>query len=174
MKPHILTIVGTRPQFIKAAMLSREFARLGTVDEIVLHTGQHFDDNMSDVFFQELSIPRPSHHLGISGGSHGAMTGNMLSGVERALIEERPDAALVYGDTNSTLAGALAAAKLQIPVVHLEAGLRSFNRRMPEEISYQLRRIVATKILKVDETEATVTSLKRIVEAEIRRTERLC
>ncbi len=145
--PRILTIVGARPQFIKAAMLSRALERLGKVEEIIVHTGQHFDANMSDVFFRELKLPKPAHHLGIAGGHHGAMTGEMLAGIERVMLDERPDAALVYGDTNSTLAGALAAAKLNIPVVHVEAGLRSFNRRMPEEINRVLTDHVSALLL---------------------------
>ncbi len=138
----IASIVGARPQFIKAAVISRaiqthnlEGGRSSPVREIIIHTGQHFDDNMSRIFFEELDLPQPRHHLGISGQSHGAMTGRMLEAVEQVLLEERPDWVLVYGDTNSTLAGALAAAKLHIPVGHVEAGLRSFNRQMPEEIN---------------------------------------
>ena len=131
----VATIVGARPQFIKAATVSRAFVRLGSVDEAIVHTGQHFDANMSDVFFEELEIPKPRFHLGINGGLHGAMTGAMLAGIEKVLVAERPDWVLVYGDTNSTLAGALAATKLHIPVAHVEAGLRSFNRRMPEEVN---------------------------------------
>lgn len=130
----VVTIVGARPQFIKAATVSRAFAQQ-SVDEVIVHTGQHFDANMSDVFFDELEIPRPHHHLGIGGGPHGAMTGRQLEKIEGVLLDEKPDWVLVYGDTNSTLAGALAAAKLHIPVAHVEAGLRSFNRRMPEEIN---------------------------------------
>ncbi len=128
----IMTIVGARPQFIKAAPVSRALAAAGMHEQIV-HTGQHFDAGMSDVFFEELGIPRPAHHLGVSGGGHGVMTGAMLQALEPLMEREAPDWVLVYGDTNSTLAGALAASKLHIPVAHVEAGLRSFNRRMPEE-----------------------------------------
>lgn len=131
----IATVIGARPQFIKAAPLSLEFARTNNVEEISIHTGQHFDANMSDIFFSELALPQPAYNLGISGGSHGKMTGEMLAAIELILTEEQPDAVLVYGDTNSTLAGGLAAAKLNIPVIHVEAGLRSFNRQMPEEIN---------------------------------------
>ena len=129
----LITIVGARPQFIKAAAVSAVLMRSSGIGERVLHTGQHFDDNMSGAFFRELNIPKPHWNLGVSGGSHGSMTGAQLVGVEEVLLKEKPDAVLVYGDTNSTLAGALAAAKLHIPVAHVEAGLRSFNRRMPEE-----------------------------------------
>lgn len=131
----ILTVVGARPQFIKAAVVSRELRRRDGVREILLHTGQHFDANMSDVFFRELDIPEPDYQLDIHGGGHGAMTGRMLAGIEDVLVRERPDMVLVYGDTNSTLAGALASVKMKIPVAHVEAGLRSFNRAMPEEIN---------------------------------------
>jgi UDP-GlcNAc3NAcA epimerase len=130
----ILTIVGARPQFIKAAVMSRLMRRQG-IEELLVHTGQHYDENMSDVFFNELEIPRPAFHLGIGSGSHGQQTGRMLEGIEKVMLETRPACALVYGDTNSTLAGALAAAKLHVPIAHVEAGLRSFNRRMPEEIN---------------------------------------
>ena len=131
----VLTVIGARPQFIKAAVVSAAFSRVGPVEEVLLHTGQHYDQNMSDVFFDELGIPVPKYNLGVGGGLHGAMTGAQLAGIEEVLVKEKPDYVLVYGDTNSTLAGALAAVKLHIPVAHVEAGLRSFNRRMPEEIN---------------------------------------
>lgn len=132
MAPRVVTIVGARPQFVKAAVVSAALARDG-VSEILVHTGQHYDAALSDVFFEELGLPPPARHLGIGGLSHGAMTGRMLEAIEKVLVEERPDWVLVYGDTNSTVAGALAAAKLHIPVAHVEAGMRSYNRRMPEE-----------------------------------------
>ncbi|PKN40442.1 MAG: UDP-N-acetylglucosamine 2-epimerase (non-hydrolyzing) [Deltaproteobacteria bacterium HGW-Deltaproteobacteria-18] len=135
----ILTVVGARPQFIKASAVSRailsEKAQGANLHEVIVHTGQHFDANMSKVFFEELSIPEPDYHLGIASLGHGAMTGRMLEAIESVLFEEKPDIMLVYGDTNSTLAGALAAAKLHLPVAHVEAGLRSFNKRMPEEVN---------------------------------------
>lgn len=131
----IVTILGARPQFIKASVVSKAIAKADGLTEVLLHTGQHFDEGMSEVFFSELDMPEPAYQLNIHGGSHGAMTGRMLENVERVLIREMPDAVLVYGDTNSTLAGALAAAKLHTPVAHVEAGLRSFNMRMPEEVN---------------------------------------
>jgi UDP-GlcNAc3NAcA epimerase len=131
----VVTVLGARPQFIKAAVVTRALAAHGGIQESLLHTGQHYDARMSDVFFDELGLPAPTWHLGIGSGSHGRQTGRMLEGIEEVLVERRPDWVVVYGDTNSTLAGALAAAKLQIPVAHVEAGLRSFNRGMPEEIN---------------------------------------
>lgn len=129
----ILTVIGARPQFIKAAAVSRVLRREHT--EVLLHTGQHYDATMSDVFFRELQIPAPERNLNIGSGPHGKQTGLMLAGIEEALVAEKPDWTLVYGDTNSTLAGALASAKLHVPVAHVEAGLRSYNRAMPEEIN---------------------------------------
>lgn len=146
MSGRVATVVGARPQFVKAATVSRAFRRLG-VPELLIHTGQHHDANMSDIFFEELEMSPPDLHLGISGGSHGVMTGAMIAKLEEAFIETRPAAVLVYGDTNSTVAGALAASKLHIPIVHSEAGLRSFNRRMPEEINRVVTDHVSTLLL---------------------------
>ncbi len=131
----IVTILGARPQFIKASSLSREIAKLSYCEEIIVHTGQHFDANMSTIFFEEMEIPKPKYNLAINSLSHGAMTGRMLEEIEKILVIEKPDWVVVYGDTNSTIAGALAAKKLHIKVVHIEAGLRSFDMRMPEEIN---------------------------------------
>ncbi|CAM1339905.1 non-hydrolyzing UDP-N-acetylglucosamine 2-epimerase [Tenacibaculum aestuarii] len=131
----IVTILGARPQFVKGAVLSRVIQKHKEVEEIIVHTGQHFDANMSAVFFDEMQIPKPKYNLNINGLSHGAMTGQMLEKIEDILLAEKPDAVIVYGDTNSTLAGALAAKKLQVKVVHIEAGLRSFNIQMPEEVN---------------------------------------
>ncbi len=155
----ILTVVGARPQFIKAAAFSRALlARsVAGVTEVLVHTGQHYDQKMSDVFFEELGIAAPAYNLAISGGTHGAMTGRMLEALEQVLLEQRPDWVLIYGDTNSTLAAALAASKLHIPIAHVEAGLRSFNMRMPEEIN----RIVADRLssLLLCPTETAVANL---------------
>lgn len=146
----ILTIIGARPQFIKAATVSRAILAYNEgnpperVNEIIVHTGQHFDANMSEVFFQQMDIPKPAHNLGVAGLDHGAMTGRMLEGIEILIKQEKPDWVLVYGDTNSTLAGALAASKLHIPLAHVEAGLRSHNLAMPEEINRTLTDRVST------------------------------
>lgn len=153
----IFSVVGARPQFIKAAPIERSVANLDRFRSEIVHTGQHFDAEMSDVFFEELEIPAPCHNLHISGGSHGQMTGRMLEALDLLFTEHRPDAVLVYGDTNSTLAGSLAAAKLNIPVLHVEAGLRSFNRRMPEEINRVLTDHVSALLF--CPTEAAVENL---------------
>ncbi|WP_262446342.1 non-hydrolyzing UDP-N-acetylglucosamine 2-epimerase [Acinetobacter sp. WU_MDCI_Abxe161] len=131
----ILTVLGARPQFIKAAAFSRVVQRSSKIEEVIVHTGQHYDQNMSDVFFEEMDIPKPKYMLQTGGKTHGAMTGQQLEKIEEILLIEKPDIVLVYGDTNSTLAGALAAVKLHIPIAHVESGLRSFNRQMPEEIN---------------------------------------
>ena len=154
----VFTVVGARPQFVKAAAVSRAIAAAQGVEETLVHTGQHYDSNMSDIFFEELQIPRPAHHLEIHGGSHGDMTGRMLAGLEKLMIEATPDCVLVYGDTNSTLAGALAAAKLHLPIAHVEAGLRSYNRRMPEEINRVLTDHVSTLLF--CPTQAAVRNLQ--------------
>jgi UDP-GlcNAc3NAcA epimerase len=130
----VMTVVGARPQFIKTAVLSRELARIG-VEESLVHTGQHYDDAMSEVFFRELAIRPPAHNLGIGSGTHGEQTGRMLEALERVMLDERPERVLVYGDTNSTVAAALCAAKLAVPIDHIEAGVRSFDHDMPEEIN---------------------------------------
>jgi len=155
----IVTVLGARPQFIKASVVSKAIEQAGKLQEIVVHTGQHFDSNMSEVFFKELGINTPQYHLQISGGRHGEMTGRMLVAIEKVLMDEKPDAVIVYGDTNSTLAGALAAVKLGIPVAHVEAGLRSFNMAMPEEIN----RILTDRISRwlFTPTEASACHLRR-------------
>ncbi|WP_179991436.1 non-hydrolyzing UDP-N-acetylglucosamine 2-epimerase [Acinetobacter sp. YH16058] len=131
----ILTVIGARPQFIKASVVSAAINKTAGLSEEIIHTGQHFDANMSNIFFDQLGIPKPHYQLDINSGSHGSMTGRMLEAIEKICLESKPDRLMVYGDTNSTLAGALAASKLHIPVAHIEAGLRSFNMRMPEEIN---------------------------------------
>lgn len=157
----ILTIVGARPQFIKAVAVSRAIQKYGSdkVRELIVHTGQHYDENMSDVFFDQLKIPRPSYSLNIAGGGHGSMTGRMLEAIESVCEREKPDWVLVYGDTNSTLAGALAAAKLQIPVAHVEAGLRSYNMRMPEELNRVMTDHISSRLF--CPTEVSVKNLAK-------------
>ena len=142
----IVTVIGARPQFVKAATVSRALKAHPTVREVLVHTGQHYDANMSDVFFAELDMAVPDHFLGVGSGLHGDQTGRILAAVEKVLVDEAPDCLLVYGDTNSTLAGALAAAKIHIPVAHVEAGLRSFNRAMPEEINRVLTDHVSNRL----------------------------
>lgn len=131
----ILTILGARPQFIKAGSVSREIGKHKEIEEIIVHTGQHYDSNMSDIFFDEMKIPKPNYFLGIGGKSHGAMTGQMIEKIEEVALSEKPDWIMVYGDTNSTLAGSIVASKLHIKLAHIEAGLRSFNMKMPEEVN---------------------------------------
>ncbi len=155
----ILTIIGARPQFIKAAAVSRVIRSHNDIKEIIVHTGQHFDANMSDVFFEQMDIPRPNHYLKIANLSHGAMTGRMIEGIEELIQQEKPDWVLVYGDTNSTLAGALAAAKLHLPIAHVEAGLRSHNPAMPEEINRVLTDRVSSLLL--CPTETAVNNLEK-------------
>lgn len=158
MNKKIITIVGARPQFVKAAAVSRAIKQTD-ISEVIVHTGQHFDKNMSEIFFDEMEIPHPDYNLGISSLSHGAMTGRMIEQIESVLIKEKPDALMVYGDTNSTIAGALAAKKLGIQVAHVEAGLRSFNMAMPEEIN----RILTDRIsdLLFCPTDTAIANLKK-------------
>lgn len=155
----IVTILGARPQFVKAAVLSRIILKYKAIQEVIVHTGQHYDSNMSDIFFEEMNIPKPTYNLAINGLGHGAMTGQMLEKIEAVLLKETPDVVVVYGDTNSTLAGALAAKKLNIKVVHIEAGLRSYNMKMPEEIN----RILTDRIsdLLVCPTDTAIDNLEK-------------
>ena len=165
----ILTVVGARPQFVKAAVISRAVQKWNavhedTIDESILHTGQHYDERMSEVFFEEMEIPRPNVQLGVGSGPHGAMTGDMLAGIERELFKRKPDYVLLYGDTNSTVAGALAASKLSIPVAHVEAGLRSFNRKMPEEINRVVTDILSELLFCPSDTSKNLLAKEGITE----------
>jgi len=155
----IVTILGARPQFVKAAVLSRVISKHSEIEEIIVHTGQHYDKNMSAVFFEEMNIPKPKYNLEINGLDHGAMTGQMMEKIEVVLKKEQPDAVVVFGDTNSTIAGALTAKKLHIKVIHIEAGLRSFNMEMPEEIN----RILTDRIsdLLLCPTDTAIQNLKK-------------
>ena len=155
----IVTILGARPQFVKAAVLSRVILKHNKLEEVIVHTGQHFDANMSAVFFSEMEIPKPKYNLDINGLGHGAMTGQMLEEIEKILLIEKPDSVVIFGDTNSTIAGALAAKKLQIKVIHIEAGLRSFNMKMPEEVN----RILTDRIsdLLLCPTDTAISNLEK-------------
>ena len=155
----IVTILGARPQFIKAGSVSREIVKHKEIEEVLVHTGQHYDANMSDIFFDEMKIPKPNYFLGIGGKSHGAMTGQMIEKIEEVCIKEKPDWVLVYGDTNSTLAGAIVSSKLHIKLAHIEAGLRSFNMKMPEEVN----RILTDRVSNIlfCPTDTAVKNLKK-------------
>lgn len=166
----ILTVLGARPQFVKAAVVSAAIGRRDDMEEMLIHTGQHFDDNMSTIFFEELGIPAPAYNLGIGGGSHAANTGRAMEGIEALIEETRPDWVLVYGDTDSTLAGALAAAKLCVPIAHVEAGLRSFNRRMPEEINRICTDHVSSLLFAPSQVAVDNLAREGIVGAAVRKT----
>lgn len=156
----ICTIIGARPQFVKAAVISAKIAEISaekTMEEIIIHTGQHYDPEMSEIFFNELNIPKEKYNLNVGSGSHGVQTGKMIEGIENILLQEKPDWVLIYGDTNSTMAGALAAVKLHIPVAHVESGMRSFNRSMPEEIN----RVVSDHVCTLNLC-STVTSMENL------------
>jgi UDP-GlcNAc3NAcA epimerase len=159
MMKKVLSVLGARPQFIKAAAVSRAINKADGINEKIIHTGQHFDVNMSDVFFKEMNIPKPDYMLNINSLSHGAMTGRMLEGIEKAIIKEEPDIVMVYGDTNSTISGALAAKKLHVKVAHVEAGLRSYNIKMPEEVN----RILTDRISDIlfCPTDTAISNLKK-------------
>jgi UDP-GlcNAc3NAcA epimerase len=161
----ILTVIGARPQFIKASALSSKLNEYKNVEEVLLHTGQHYDDNMSKVFFDELNITKPKYNLNIKSSLHGEQTGNMIIGIEKIILSENPDIVLVYGDTNSTVSAAMAAAKLHIPIAHVEAGLRSFNKRMPEEINRIITDHVSTKLFT-----PTITATQNLIREGINRT----
>lgn len=159
MTLRIYSVIGARPQFVKAAVVSRALAQCANVTERLVHTGQHYDHAMSEIFFTELGLPAPHVNLGIGSGAHGAQTGRMIEALEKLFIDEKPDRVLIYGDTNSTLAAALAAAKLHIPVDHIEAGLRSFNRAMPEEINRVVADALSDQLFAP--TDAAVSHLRR-------------
>ena len=163
----ILTIVGARPQFVKAATISRVIAKNDDITEYIVHTGQHYDDAMSEVFFRELNIPKPNINLNIGSGFHGEQTGLMLIAIEQAILEQKPDVVLVYGDTNSTLAGALATTKLHTLLYHIEAGLRSYNRKMPEEINRVLTDHASDLLFAPTENAVKQLQLEGIPEAKI-------
>ncbi len=161
----ICTVIGARPQFIKAAAVSAEFARHSSIREVIIHTGQHYDHDMSEIFFKELRVPREKYNLRIGSDTHGRQTGRMLEALEKVLLREKPDMVLIYGDTNSTLAGALAASKLHIPLAHIEAGMRSFNKKMPEEIN----RIVADHLSDINFC-STSTAMKNLKDENLAKT----
>lgn len=154
----VLSVIGARPQFIKASMVSRSFSEKG-IQEVLLHTGQHYDDNMSKVFFEEMGIPFPDYNLGVGSGTHAEQTAASIKGIENVILDEEPELVLVYGDTNTTLAGSLVASKLSIPIAHVEAGLRSYNRNMPEEINRILTDVISSYLF--CPTQIAVDNLKK-------------